>query len=112
MIVAIGLLQIFSHPGGNHLRQHCNCRVTPIHQEVVAQMAEMVAVIADIAGVTRILNAVFEGILRRQRMQAVIEALGHLPMLVQHEARIDQLEFTRGRNFHQTTSRTILPIAV
>ena len=112
MIVAIGQLQIFSDPGRHHLRQNCNRRVAPIHQEVVAQMPEMVGLIPDIAPVTRVLNAVRHRVLGRQRVKAVIEALGHLPMLVQNEGGIDQLELGRGRDLHHTTSRMILPIAV
>ena len=78
----------------------------------MAQMPEVIGLIPHIAAITRILNAVYLCVLCGQRMEPFIEALRHLPMLVQDEGRVDQLELGRGRDFHQTTSNTILPIAV
>ena len=112
MRVAVRQLQIFPHPRRHHLCEHAKGGVLAIHQEVMAKMAEMVGQIAHIAAIACLADAVGLGICGRQRVQTVIEALGHLPVLVQDKGWIDHLQFGCGRDFHHTTSRMIFPIAV
>lgn len=112
VVVAIGEMQVFPDSCRHHLRQNGDGRILPVHEEVVTQMPEMVGLVSNVAAVVRVPNTVHQSILGRQSVQAIIEALRHLPVLVQDEGGIDQLELGRGRDLHHTTSKMILPIAV
>ena len=112
MVVAIGQLQIFPDSCRHHLRQNVHRRVAPIHQEVVAQMPEMVGLVPDIAPVTRVLNAVRHASSAANACKRSLKLSGISQCLCITKAGIDQLQLGRGRDFHHTTSRMILPIAV